>query len=43
MKNLAKAIIAVMNEVKGMEKNSRVGTGGSAYNGTKDQDVKEVF
>jgi hypothetical protein len=43
MKNLAKAIIAVMKEVKGMEKNSRVGTGGSAYNGTKDQDVKEVF
>jgi hypothetical protein len=43
MVNLAKAIIAVMNEVKGMEKNSRVGAGGSAYNGTKDQDVKEVF
>lgn len=43
MKNLAKAIIAVMKEVKGMEKNSRVGSGGNAYNGTKDQDVKEVF
>ena len=43
MKNLAKAVIAVMKEVKGMEKNSRVGSGGSAYNGTKDQDVKEVF
>jgi hypothetical protein len=43
MKNLAQAVIAVMKEVKGMEKNSRVGSGGAAYNGTKDQDVKEVF
>jgi len=43
MKNIAKAIIQVMTEVKGMEKNSRVGSGGSAYNGTKDQDVKEIF
>ena len=43
MKALAKAVIAVMKEVKGMEKNSRVGSGGMAYNGTKDQDVKEVF
>ena len=43
MKALAKAVIAVMKEVKGMEKNSRVGSGGASYNGTKDQDVKEVF
>lgn len=43
MKALAKAVIAVMKEVKGMEKNSRVGSGNSAYDGTKDQDVKEVF
>ncbi len=43
MKNLAKAVIAVMKEVKGMEKNSHVGSGGNSYNGTKDQDVKEVF
>jgi len=27
MKNIAKAIIQVMKEVKGMEKNSRVGSG----------------
>lgn len=40
---LAKAIISVMKEVKGMEKNSRVGEGNMAYNGTKDQDVKEIF
>jgi hypothetical protein len=43
MKNLATAILNVMKEVKGMEKKSRVGIGKSAYNGTKDQDVKEVF
>lgn len=41
---IAKAIIKVMQAVKGMEKNSRVGGNtASAYNGTKDQDVKEVF
>lgn len=43
MENLTKAIIKVMKAVKGMEKNSRVGTGNSAYDGTKDMDVKEVF
>ena len=44
MKLIAKAIISVMKEVKGMEKNSRVGKGTkAAYDGTKDQDVKEVF
>lgn len=43
MKNIAKAIIQVMAEVKGMEKNSKVGIGQASYDGTKDQDVKEVF
>ena len=43
MQEIAKAIIKVMKEVRGMEKNSQVGTGRAAYNGTKDQDVKEVF
>ena len=43
MKLIAKAIISVMKEVKGMEKNSKVGTGNMAYDGTKDKDVKEVF
>ena len=44
MKLIAKAIINVMKSVKGMEKNSKVGKGTrSAYDGTKDQDVKEVF
>jgi hypothetical protein len=43
MKQIAEAIVKVMKEVKGMEKNSSVGSGRSSYNGTKDQDVKEVF
>jgi hypothetical protein len=43
MKLIASAIINVMKEVRGMEKNSQVGSGRMAYNGTKDQDVKEVF
>jgi hypothetical protein len=43
MKQIATAIVKVMAEVKGMEKNSKVGTGSSSYDGTKDQDVKEVF
>jgi len=43
MKNLSKAIIKVMSEVKGMEKNSEVGSGRNSYNGTKDSDVKEIF
>jgi len=44
MKQLAKAIISVMKEVKGMEKNSRVGAGTrAAYDGKKDSDVKEAF
>ena len=41
--NLAKAVINVMKVVKGMEKNSRVGSGANAYNGTKYSDVAEVF
>ena len=43
MKNLAKAVIQVMAEVKRMEKTSNVGAGRNSYKGTKDQDVKEVF
>jgi hypothetical protein len=43
MKEISKAIIKVMQAVKGMEKNSNVGKGQNAYQGTKDQDVKEVF
>lgn len=43
MENLARAVIKVMQQVRGMEKNSKVGSGRSAYSGVKDQDVKEVF
>ena len=41
--NIAKAILNVMKAVKGMEKNSKVGTGRNSYDGTKDSDVKEIF
>lgn len=40
---IAKAVIQVMQAVKGMEKKAKIGTGNSSYDGTKDQDVKEVF
>ena len=40
---LTLAIIQVMKAVRGMEKNSDVGKGQSAYKGTRDMDVKEVF
>lgn len=43
MKQISKAILSVMKEVKGMEKNSKIGVGNYAYDGTKDKDVKEVF
>ncbi|MGB4952934.1 MAG: ERF family protein [Rhizobiaceae bacterium] len=43
IKNIVPAIISVMRDVKGMEKNSKVGSGANSYDGTKDQDVKEVF
>lgn len=42
-KSISKAIIAVMQQVRGIEKNARVGSGNSAYDGTKDKDVKEAF
>ena len=40
---LAKAIINVMLEVEGIEKNSMIGTGSYAYKGVKDQDVKRLI
>ena len=35
MKEISKAIVSVMKEVKGMEKNSKVGSGRNTYNGNK--------
>ena len=41
--NLAKAIIAVMQEVKGIEKSMTIGTGINAYKGVPDQEVKKII
>lgn len=43
MENLAKAVIAVIKEVKGIEKNLNVGSGNMGYKGVADADVKKVF
>lgn len=41
-KTLAEAIIHVMREVKGIEKNLQVGSGNHSYKGVADQDVKKA-
>jgi hypothetical protein len=43
MKEIAKAIVKVTEKVKGIEKNSTVGTGGSSYKGVNDKDVKTIM
>ena len=43
MKNLAKAVIAVMKEVKGIDKSMTVGSGNYSYKGVSDKDVKEII
>jgi hypothetical protein len=40
---LAKAIVAVMNDVAGIEKSLTVGTGNSSYKGVSDKDVKRII
>ncbi len=40
---LAKAVISVMKEVKGIEKNMTVGSGNNAYSGVSDKDVKTLI
>ncbi|SUJ18505.1 ERF superfamily [Sphingobacterium spiritivorum] len=40
MKNLVKAIIAVMGEVENIDKNMTVGSGQNSYQGVSDKDVK---
>jgi len=44
MKNveITKAILRVMKDVKGVEKNLTVGTGGNSYKGVSDKDVKQI-
>ena len=43
MKNLAEAVLQVMEKVKGIEKNSSIGTGNSSYKGVNDKDVKQII
>ena len=43
MENLSKAIIQVMQEVKGIEKNTQVGSGNFGYKGVSDADVKRII
>jgi hypothetical protein len=40
--NLITAVIAVMNEVEGVEKNMTIGTGAGSYKGVSDQEVKKI-
>lgn len=43
MENLAKAILRVMKEVKGIDKSMTVGTGSNSYKGVPDQEVKKII
>lgn len=43
MKEISKAILAVMTEVKGIDKSMTVGSGNYSYKGVSDQVVKEVL
>ena len=43
MKNITEAILAVMKEVKGVDKTMNVGSGESTYKGVSDQLVKETI
>lgn len=42
MKNISKAILNVMNDVKGIEKSMTVGSGASSYKGVPDKEVKKI-
>jgi hypothetical protein len=41
--NLIKAIISVMNDVKGIEKSMTIGTGQMSYKGVPDKEVKKII
>ena len=43
MKNLSKAILAVMKDVKGIDKSMTVGSGNFKYQGVPDQQVKKII
>ena len=40
---LAEAVLQVMREVKGIEKNLQVGAGKHSYKGVSDKDVKQII
>lgn len=42
MKQLMKAVLKTMEDIKGVEKNLEVGTGRYSYKGVSDQDVKKI-
>lgn len=41
--NLAKAIVAVMKEVKGIDKSMTIGSGNNSYKGVPDKEVKKII
>ena len=43
MKQLTKAVLAVMKDVKGIEKNMTIGVGQNSYKGVADKDVKKTI
>ncbi len=43
MKNLAKAVLNVMKDVKSIDKSMNVGSGNSSYKGVADKDVKQII
>jgi hypothetical protein len=43
MNNLIKAVLSVMDEVKGIDKTMNVGTGSSSYKGMSDKEVKKII
>ena len=43
MNNLIKAVLAVMEDVKGIDKTMNVGTGSSSYKGVSDKEVKKII
>lgn len=43
MNNLIKAVLSVMEDVKGIDKTMNVGTGNSSYKGVSDKEVKKII
>lgn len=43
MENITKAIVAVMQKVKGIEKSATVGSGSYSYKGVPDHEVKKII